>query len=78
MTKTKYTILTAAAILPLIALAPFLQLQIVKAQTENGDNGDNSGSSSSDHTLCKIIVAGGAIILGHPELSPLGQVICEP
>lgn len=29
MTKTKYAILT---ILPLIALAPFLQLQIVNAQ----------------------------------------------
>jgi hypothetical protein len=78
MTKTKYAILSTAAILPLLALAPFLQLQIVKAQTDNSDNGDNSDSSSSDHTVCKIIVAGGAILLGHPELSSLGQVICEP
>jgi hypothetical protein len=44
MTKTKYTILTTTAILPLIALAPFLQLQRVNAQTDNSDNGDNSGS----------------------------------
>jgi hypothetical protein len=78
MTKTKYAILTTAAILSLIALAPFLQLQIAKAQTDNSDNGDNSESSSSDHTVCKIIAAGGAILLGHPELSSLGQVICEP
>ena len=78
MTKTKYTILTTAAILSLIALAPFLQLQMANAQTDNSDNGDNSGSSPSDHTACKIIVAGGALLLGHPELSSLGQVICEP
>jgi hypothetical protein len=78
MTKTKYAILATAAVLPLIALAPFLQLQIVNAQTDNSDNGDDSGSSSSDHTVCKIIVARGAILLGHPELSSLGQVICEP
>jgi hypothetical protein len=38
----------------------------------------SQGGSSSNHIICKIIVAGGAIILGHPELSPLGQVICEP
>ena len=77
MTQRKHAILIAAAILPLIALAPFLQLQ-VNAQTDDSDNGDNSDSSSSDHTACKIIVAGGAILLGHPELSSLGQVICEP
>jgi hypothetical protein len=40
--------------------------------------GIGQGGSSSNHIICKIIVAGGAIILGHPELSPLGQVICEP
>ncbi len=28
--------------------------------------------------VCKIIVAGGAILIDHPELSSLGQVICEP
>ena len=37
-----------------------------------------STSSPPNDTLCKIIVAGGAIISGHPELSPLGQIICEP
>lgn len=78
MTKTKYAVLATAAILSLIALAPFLQLQAVNAQTDNSDGGDNSGSSSSDPTVCKIIVAGGAILLGQPELSSIGRVICEP
>ena len=36
------------------------------------------GGGSSNHLICKIIVAGGAIIIGHQELSSLGQIICEP
>jgi len=58
----------------------------VHAQVDCSSNPDDpscqgsGGSTSSppNHTLYKIIVAGGAIILGHPELSPLGQIICEP
>ena len=78
MTKTKYAIFTIAAFFSLIALAPSLQLQAVNAQTDNSDGGDNSGSSSSNHIICKIIVPGGALLLGHPEVSSLGQIICEP
>ena len=57
----------------------------VRAQVDCNANPDDpscqdsgQGGGSSNHIICKIIVAGGAIIISHPELSSLGQVICEP
>ena len=76
MTKTKYAVLATAAILTLIALAPFLQLPIVNAQTDNSDNGDSSGSFSQQHpTFCTLgpPISGA---LGHPLVATLIGGIC--
>lgn len=79
MTKTKYAVLTTAAILPLIALTPFLQLQIVNAQTDNGDNGDNSGSGPNfgeRHPTFCTLGPPAASALGHPLIGILIDGIC--
>jgi hypothetical protein len=69
MTKRKYAIMTIAAILPLVALVPFLQSQTVTAQTDNSDNTDNSGQQgsgdNSGHSSlgCRLLAFGAGTIL---------------
>ena len=76
MTKTKYAVLATAAILSLTAIAPFFQLPIVNAQTDNSDNGDSSGSFSQQHpTLCTLGPPA-ASALGHPLIGMLIDGIC--
>jgi hypothetical protein len=75
MAKTKYAILTTAALLPLIALAPFL-LQIVNAQTDNSDNGDNSGSFADRHPTFCTLGPYAASAIGHPLIGVLIGGIC--
>jgi hypothetical protein len=75
MTKMKYAILNTSAILPLIALAPFL-LQIVNAQTDNSDNGDNSGNFGERHPTFCTLGPPAASALGHPLIGILIGGIC--